>query len=159
WPRFVPCLLAVIAAVPAGWMAAQIAATARNIAYWDEIDSALALLLRLDSGMSAHDFIQNLFSVTNEHRTVTSRLIFAGSYWLTGTVNFRYLNILGNGFLLAAWIMLVMSVRGEARRLRLAVPLALMLFQLENYESFLWSGSSIDHFQVVALAVGAIVGI
>src|SRR5690606_32406802 len=36
------------------------------------------------------------------------------------------------------------------------VVLAFLMFQLEHFESFLWSGASIDHFQVVTLVVGVI---
>jgi hypothetical protein len=35
--------------------------------------------------------------------------------------------------------------------------LAALMFQLEHFENLLWSGASIDHFQVVALAVGAFI--
>jgi hypothetical protein len=51
---------------------------------------------------------------------------------------------------------LIVGAGSAARRLRLGLVLALGLFQLENYENFLWSGSSIDHFQVL-LYVGATV--
>ncbi|MBI5769255.1 MAG: hypothetical protein HZA93_15785 [Verrucomicrobia bacterium] len=158
WPRLAPCLLAIVAALPVGWIAAQVAGALRDIAYRDEIDTALALLVRIDSGGGFLDFLRHFFS-GDEHRRITSRLIFAGGYWLDGSVDFRWLTVIGNSFLLVACALLIAAVEGEVRRLRLAAVLALVVFQLENYESFFWSGSSIDHFQIVALAVGAVVAL
>jgi hypothetical protein len=82
--------------------------------------------------------------------------MFAISYWLTGTVNFHVIGAIGNLFFVGACIILIVAVKGWERRLRLGVVLAFLMFQLEHFESFLWSGASIDHFQVVTLAVGAI---
>lgn len=125
----------------------------RNIPYFDEIDSAVALLLRLDSGVDLSDFAEEMFAVTNEHRTVTSRLMFALSYALTGTVNFLWIGVIGNAFIVLACGLLILAVRTPPSRLLLGVLLSLLLFHLGNYESFLWSGSSIDHFQVLAFAI------
>src|SRR5258707_2589571 len=83
--------------------------------------------------------------------------MFAGSYWLTGTLDFRFLALIGDYFIVAACALLLSATAGVERRVRLGVILAYTLFQLEHYENFLWSGSSIDHFQVVMFAVGAIV--
>ena len=41
----------------------------------------------MHDGMGVRDFAGRVFQVSNEHRMVTSRLMFALSYWLTGTVN------------------------------------------------------------------------
>lgn len=157
--RFGWIVLALLAAAPVLHMLAMSSAAARNIVYWDEFDTALAFVLRLHDGVGAADFFRDLFSVNNEHRMVTSRLMFAVGYWLTGTVNFEVLSAIGNLSLLALCILLVAGAGTAARRLRLALPLAFLLFQLEHYENFFWSGSSIDHFQVVLLAAGALTGV
>jgi hypothetical protein len=82
--------------------------------------------------------------------------MFAVSYWLTGTVNFHVIGTIGNLFLVGACAILVLAVTGWERRIRLGVVLAFMMFQLEHFESFIWSGASIDHFQVVMLSVAAL---
>ncbi len=143
----------VLAALPVAYVAAQAAAYSRNIVFWDEFDTVLDLLLRLDAGASWTELGQRLFAVNNEHRMVTSRLLFAAGYWLTGTVNFHVIGAIGNLFLLGTAAVLVWAADGTARRVRIAVVLAFLVFHLEHYESLLWSGSSIDHFQVVLLAV------
>ena len=146
----------LLAAVPVAYIATKVVISSRNIVFWDEFDTALDLILRINGGADWHELMQRFFAVNNEHRTVTSRLMFAASYWLTGTVNFHVIGAIGNLFLVGACATLIAAVRGCERRVRLGVVLAFILFQLEHFENFLWSGASIDHFQVVMLAVGAI---
>jgi hypothetical protein len=144
----------LLAAAPVAYIAAVAIAASRNIVFWDEFDTALDLILRIDAGAGWSELLDRFFAVNNEHRTVTSRLLFAASYWLTGTVNFHVIGAIGNLFHVGTCAILVLAVSGWARRLRMGVVLAFLMFQLEHFESLLWSGASIDHFQVVTLAVG-----
>jgi hypothetical protein len=157
--RLTALVLTLIALVPVAFILTRVASAARDIAYWDEFDTALSLLLQLDSGVGFGDLVARLFAVSNEHRMVTSRLMFAVSYWLTGTVDFAVVSWIGNASLVALCVLLVVAVKTPVRRLRLGFVLAMLLFQLEHYENFLWSGSSIDHFQVVLLAGAAVIGL
>ena len=142
-------VLVLLACLPVTYIAMRAVQAARNVAYWDEIEIAVALILRLNAGLSADAFLAELFSVCNEHRIVLSRLLFAVTYGLTGTVNFAFISLIGNAALLGLCLVLVGGARTASRRLRLVVILAFGLYQLGNYENFLWSGSSIDHFQVL----------
>lgn len=157
--RLVVAALILVALVPAVFIFSHTADARRDIVYWDEFDTALAFVLKLKEGITPGEFLQELFAINNEHRMVTSRLIFAASYWLTGTINFSVIDLVGNASIVALCILLVASVRGTRRRLTLAVLLSLLIFQLEHYENFLWSGASIDHFQVVLLAAGALLAL
>lgn len=152
-------LLLALALAPVVFVGLRVAQASRNVVYWDEFDTALSLVLQLDAGVSLRGFFERLFALANEHRMVTSRLMFAASYWLTGTVNFSVINWVGNAALVVLCVVLVGQMGTVARGVRLALLLAMALFQLEHYENFLWSGSSIDHFQVVLFAVLAIVGL
>lgn len=130
-----------------------------GIVYWDEYDTALALVVKLKEGTTPLAFVQDLFAINNEHRMVTSRLLFACCYWLTGTINFELINWIGDGTIILMCGLLVMTAGTAPRRWCLALLLAFVLFQLEHYENFLWSGSSIDHFQVVLLAAAALIAV
>ncbi len=145
-------LLVLLALLPLTYIGLRAVEAGRNVAYWDEYETALALIMRLHTGVTPGVFLDELFAVNNEHRMVMSRLLFTASYWLTGTVNFSVISLIGNFCLLALCVLLIVGARTAARRLRLGLVLALGLFQLENYENFLWSGSSIDHFQVLLYA-------
>ncbi len=147
----VPGLLA-LALLPVGYMVVRTALTFRNAAYWDEIDTVLDFLLKLKASPTGRDIFAQLFALNNEHRMVTSRLLVAASYWMTGTVNFTVIGIIGNLFLFGVCGVLIATAGTAVRRLQLAVVLPFLLFQLQHFENFFWSGSSIDHFQVVTLA-------
>ena len=155
----VALILIATAIAPAVTMLYSAHSTNRNVAYWDEIDTAVGLLLRLDSGRGIKDFVLQMLAITNEHRTVTSRLLFAGMHALTGEINFIWIGLIGNGFVVVASALLVLGVPGTESRIRLGVLLGFLLYHLGHYENFLWSGSSIDHFQVVALVVGSCVAL
>lgn len=157
--RFAAIVLTALALVPVAFVGLTVAASSRNIVYWDEFDTALDLLLALDSGVDARGFFERIFAINNEHRMITSRLLFAFSWWTTGTVDFSVIGAIGNFFLVVLCVTLLAAVGTLERRVRLGVILAALLFQLGHYENFLWSGASIDHFQVVMLAVGAIVAL
>lgn len=157
--RFCAILLGLIALVPTVGVLTHATLESRNIVYWDEIDTALDLLLRLDDGLDVRGFFERIFAVNNEHRMLTSRLMFVASWWLTGTIDFRIIGAIGNFFLLALCASLVWSAGTAPRRIRLGLVLGLVMFHLAHYENLLWSGASIDHFQVVALAVGAILAL
>jgi hypothetical protein len=150
-----PTVLAwsLLALIPIAFVATWVVASSRNIVYWDEFDTVLDLLLKLDAGVNRAEFLDRIFAINNEHRMVTSRLLFAASWWLTGTVDFRVLGAIGNLFLVGLCGALLFAAGTTERRVRLGIILAALLFQLEHFENLLWSGSSIDHFQVVALAV------
>lgn len=148
-----------VAAMPVAYIADQAVVFSRNIVFWDEFDTALDLILRIDAGADWRELAHRFFAINNEHRMVTSRLMFAASYWLTGTVNFHVIGAIGNLFLVGTCAILILSVATWERRVRLGVVLAFLLFQLEHFENFLWSGASIDHFQVIMLSVGALAGV
>lgn len=124
----------------------------RNVAYWDEIETVLDFLLKLKASPTWQDGFAQIFSTGNEHRTATSRLLFAVSLWLTGGVNFVVIGVIGNLCLFGVAAVLIATAGTAARRLQIGVLSAALFFQLQHFENFFWSGSSIDHFQVVTLA-------
>ena len=153
--RLVVPLIAALASLPVIYMLGSALFSSRNVAYWDELDDVLGLMLHLKAGGNWHDVLTQFSAVENEHRTLMSRLLFAGSYWLTGTVNFSVIGIIGNLFLCVFCALLVGTAGALERKVQMGALLAALIFQQEHYENFLWSGSSIDHFQVVLLAGGA----
>ncbi len=151
--------LAAIGLVPVFYVLTRAFLVSRNVAYWDELDTVLNFLLRLKQNSTWQAAVGQLFELGNEHRTFTSRLLFALSYLLTGTVNFVVIGALGNLFICALCGVLVYYAGTTVRRITLGLVLAFFLFQLEHYENFQWSGSSIDHFQIVLLAGVSVIGL
>jgi hypothetical protein len=141
------------------FIASRVMAASRNIVFWDEFDTVLGFVLRLDSAAGWRELAGQFFALESEHRTVTSRLIVATLFRATGTVNFHVLCALGNAFLVGLCVLLVAARSGGGRRARLAAALGLGLFHLGHYEPFLWSGASMDHFLVLLLAGAACVAL
>lgn len=156
-PRHAPLLVLALILAPVVYTISRGLMASRNVAYMDDIDGTLMLLIRLHEGSSWSDLTQWLFEVSNEHRMATSRLLVTVSYWLTGTVNFNVIGVIGNLFICGLSAVLIRTAGSTERRWAMALILAGFLFQLEHFENFFWAGSSIDHFQVPLLAGGAIV--
>ncbi len=154
--RFGPLFLVLLASVPVVFIAAKIVLTSRNVPFWDDYDSVLGFILNLHDDTTWGGFFERLFGFNSGHRTVTSRLFYAGTYWLTGGVNFHIINCVGNLTLVGLCVLLIRRAEGAARRVRLGVVLSLGLFHLQHYEPFLWGGASIDHFQILLLAGAAL---
>ncbi|QYM79269.1 hypothetical protein K0B96_01230 [Horticoccus luteus] len=142
---------------PVVFLVAQVAANLRNIVYWDEFETALSYLVDLDRHASWPVILEKLFAVQNEHRIVTSRLLYLLLRATTGTLDFVFIGVLGDAFLLGTAVLLLVFVGKPGQRAPLAALLGLGLFHLEHYENLFWAGSSIDHFHVVLLATGAFV--
>ncbi|MES2694006.1 MAG: hypothetical protein V4773_11070 [Verrucomicrobiota bacterium] len=150
-------LVALLALAPLLYIVDRTEPARRNIVYWDEFDTALAMLLRIAEKPDSNRFVSEMLALNNEHRMVTSRLLFASNYAATGRINFDFINFVGNLSLLGLIALLVVHARTLPRRLAMLAVLAALFFQLEHYENFMWSGASIDHFQVVLLAAAALV--
>ncbi len=129
---------------------------ARNIPNWDDFDSVLDFLLNLDAAHSVREVVAQLLAVSNEHRMLVSRLIFAATFGIWGHVNFTAITVLGDLFILAVVGFLVARAEAGLPRLRLAAILGAGIFQLQHWENFFWGGSSIDHFFVVLASVVAL---
>lgn len=146
-------MLTLAAALSLTLVVVQVALNLRNIPYWDEFDVVLRKLPQLNSSLPWPDTPDRLFALQNEHRIFTSNLLFATLQRAFGSVNFVAIAIVGNLFLLGACAVLVARAGDRARAARLAVVLGLLVTHLQHHGNLFWSGSSIDHFHVVLLAV------
>ena len=158
-PRRVFAGVLVVALAPVAYMLFRTAGAARDVAYWDEIDTVLEFLLRYTAAPDAYERLKVLFSLNNEHRMATSRALLVLSHALTGTVNLAVLGAVGVGFVVGLAGLLVATAGDVWRRALLGLLLGGLLFQLQHFENFFWAGSSLDHFQVVTLAAAVFVAL
>lgn len=156
WRRLGAAALIILALIPVWQVVVKTADARRDIVYWDEFDTALSLILRLETGLAPAEFWREILEDNNGHRLAMSRLVFAAIYAASGRINFASLDWIGNGAIAAAVLLAVFAAAGGARRLLLALLLSTAVFNLSHYENFLWSGSSIDHFTVVFLATASL---
>ena len=158
-PRRVLAGVLVVTLAPVAYMLFRTAGAVRDVAYWDEIDTVLELLLRYTAAPDAYERLKVLFSLNNEHRMATSRALLVLSHALTGTVNLAVLGAIGVGFVVGLAGLLVATAGDAWRRALLGLLLGGLLFQLQHFENFFWPGSSLDHFLVVTLAAAVFVAL
>ena len=124
----------------------------RDAPFWDEFGTTLGFLTRLHDSSSWRETLGLFLAADSHHCMVTSRLIFAGSYLLTGQINFIALAAIGNLAILGAILVLAAQPRDWNLRLVYAALLCLLIFQLQHFENQLLSYAAIDHYQVVLWA-------
>jgi nicotinamide riboside transporter PnuC len=107
----------------------------RNAPFWDEFGTTLGFLTRLQDSSSWRETLGLFLAADQHHCMVTSRLIFAGSYLLTGQINFIALATIGNLAILGAILVLAAQPRDWNLRLVYAALLCLLIFQLQHFEN------------------------
>ncbi len=131
----------------------------RDVPFWDEFGTTLGFLTRLHDSSSWRETLGLFLAADAHHCMVTSRLIFAGSYLLTGQINFIALAAIGNLAIVGAILVLAAQPRDWNLKLVYAALLCLLIFQLQHFENQLLSYAAIDHYQVVlwgALSLAAL---
>lgn len=81
----------------------------------------------------------------SDHRIAVARLAMFFSQALFGTINFRFLIVLGNVFLILSFLLLCWSSPYRANRM-IMVPVAILLFSLIHYEASFWSSAALLYY-------------
>ena len=131
-----------------------------NIPKWD--DHALrAFLYYAGQEPTFWGKLQWLFKQHNEHRIVYDRLITALDYGLFGKLNYRHLMVVGNLSLVGLLAVFMGVLRRKDglvwHRLPVlyAVPVALLLVNLSQWENMFWGMASLQNFSVVLWVLAA----
>ncbi len=91
--RLVPCLLIILVL---GYYAAFIYQHAVNIPRGCDVFDVLKVVSDIDQAPDPSSVVARLFKQHNEHRTLSSRLVYSGLYFLQDEINFRTLVIIAN---------------------------------------------------------------
>lgn len=121
---------------------------ALNIPWEDDIYDVLKVVSDVTQSEDWRTSLQLLFSQHNDHRTMSSRLIYYASYLIQGELSFRTLIFLANLSLPLILGMFFLRVRHLRYRWLLLLPSALLLFQLRSYQITLWSMAAFAYFYV-----------
>jgi hypothetical protein len=142
-------LLATAALGPTAFIAWVSVLTFRNAPFWDEFGTTLEFLTRFHDATSWRETLGLFVAADVQHCMITTRLILAGIYLVTGQANFVSLAIIGNLAILGAVVVLALQPRDLNLRWVYAAVLCLLIFQLQHFENQLLSYAAIDHYQVV----------
>ena len=130
-------------------------AYAVNVAKWD--DHALReFLFNFDKERTLSGKVYLLFKQHNEHRIVYDRIVTLLDYQLTGKLNFRHLMLVGNLSLVGLLVLFVAILRRERRPVLYALPVALLLFNLSQWENMFWGMAALQNFSVVLWVLGSL---
>ena len=141
--------------LPIGLVAATVLTYALNLPYWDDYLVQQQLLL-LKSQPSGRQKLLHLFDQHWEHRIVWTRLLFAGWYKLTGTLNYYGLTLVGVSGLLALFGLLATIFRQTTKLPWIyLLPVPFWLFTLQSHENLLWAMASIQNFWILVFALGS----
>ena len=97
--------------------------------------------------------IQLLFSQCNEHRILSSRLVYVLYYALTGIANFKVFVIIANLQLVIIWALLTYIIKQLEPRYwaMLSLIAGFLIFDLSNYENSIMAMAGMQNFGVIAL--------
>ena len=125
-----------------------------SIPKWD--DHALrAFLYYSDQETTLSGKIYQLFKQHNEHRIVYDRIVTVLDYKLFGKLNYVHLMLIGNLSLVGLLAVFVAVLRRAGLTVLYALPVALLLFNLSQWENMFWGMASLQNFSVVLWVVAA----
>jgi hypothetical protein len=130
------------------WYFAYIHQHAMNVPFADDIYDVVKVLSDVEQAGSVADAFDILYAQHNDHRTISSRLVYGLTLIARGELDFRLLIFLANGALLLILCALYLSARQHPMKYLVLLPAAMVLFQLRFYGIMLWSMAAFAYFYV-----------
>ncbi|WP_247236840.1 hypothetical protein [Telluribacter sp. SYSU D00476] len=120
-----------------------------NVPWFDDFEPFPDLLHKWILSDSLSEKITLLFHPNNEHRMVFGKLLTVIYYWVTGTLHFTYLHIVGALFTFGTFALFWKVFRSTGLSLKYFLPVPFLLFQIQYHLIFLWAICSLQHQPVV----------
>ena len=136
-----------------GWFLYQ---QAMNIPMADDITDVLGVISGILQARDGDTVLALLFEQHNDHRTLSSRLVFYAIYLVEGEVNFRTLTFAANLALPLLLGLLFFAIPDRKNRCWVLLPAALLLFQLRAYGITLWAMAAFAYFFVYAYGIASL---
>ncbi len=98
--------------------------------------------------------LELIYAQHNEHRIVTTKLVYLLDYWFFGEINFRRLALIGNLFHLGTFYIFIKHQPQKIdQKSHLAIFTACLIFQFGSAESIFWSMAAISNYLVLMTAL------
>jgi hypothetical protein len=111
---------------------------ALNVPLGDDITDVLQVLTGVLNSDSFAEAWKWLFDQHNDHRTLSSRLVYLLVYGLADEINFRTLNFIASAGQLGLLALLYLGITDRTRRWLILFPATLLLLNLRAYGLTLW---------------------
>lgn len=125
-----------------------------NIPYVDD-HGLKGFILKYYASDHISDKIAAIFAQHNEHRIALTRIFLLISYQLEGTINYKTLIWLGNGFLLGILWVFVRYFKHKGISLVYLLPIPWILFTFLHQENTFWGMASVQNFGIVFFVFAA----
>ncbi|MEH6582662.1 MAG: hypothetical protein V7754_12055 [Halioglobus sp.] len=129
---------------------------AMNIPFADDILDVLQVIVGITQSDDAGSTLALLFEQHNDHRTMSSRLLYYLAFVVEGEVDFRTLTFMANMALPLILILLYLAVRDHPYPWLLLLPAAFVLFQLRAYGITFWSMAAFAYCYVYLYGYAAL---
>jgi hypothetical protein len=151
---------AFLVSLPALFFFAVLFSSALDIPFFDDYDGVLDFTNQLSH---IHGWPAKLYSFLtaqhNEYKLPFSQGLAYLQFLVTGHVDFRLLDAMGNSLVLCLgfvlWKMFLPGQRDLGLRLALFVPVSLLLFEFRYRELLNWGGAAMQHLGVLVFAFAA----
>lgn len=147
----------VLVSIPMLLHLATVQQYALNIPRWDDYDAILGFLNEFKHASMFDKFIL-LFKQHNEHRILSSKLVYSIYYSLTGTINFRHIIFIGNLQLVGIYIIIGSFLKKLIPQhwLSALFVLGLCLFDLNSYENSDFAMAAMQNYGILFLFMSSI---
>jgi hypothetical protein len=106
-----------------------------NVPWWDDFHGIILPVFHLYSDIPFVEKLKLFFSLNNEHRVVNDRIFLLLIYLISGTFELKTLAILGFINLIGIFILLVKVAKPVVGNSIYLLPLSLLIFQAQYFES------------------------
>ncbi|MFN4144299.1 MAG: hypothetical protein ACK4GN_00630 [Runella sp.] len=121
-----------------------------NIPWFDDIENLPYFLNRLLDAQNGYEHAEAFLRPNNEHRVLSARLIAWATYTLTGEMNFRLLNFIGNLSVLAIFFIVARAYLKNKGALAVLVLAAFLIFHLQYYSMTFMAIMSLQYQLIIA---------
>jgi hypothetical protein len=124
-----------------------------NVPWWDDFHGLILPVFNLFSEQIWLEKIKLFFSLNNEHRVVNDRFFTLLIYLIFGRFELKYLAIFGFINLIILFVILIKSSRKQIINPLFFIPVALILFQAQYFESLQSLMVPFQNFSVILYVI------
>lgn len=148
-PAKTPLIPAVLIAVPVVFWLFVIYKYAANVPWFDDFDPFPDFLRHWILSDNITEKFKLIFQPNNEHRMIWGKLTALFYYKLTGTLDFRLIQIFASFLTLSVLFLFWKAFKAAKIPLIYFVPIPFFIFHLQFYGTYLWAICSMQHQPVV----------
>lgn len=146
-----PAFVWSVLVVPVLVFAAYLFKYSLNIPWFDDFENIPYFLQRALDAPTWSSRFEALLRPNNEHRVLYARLVVLMNYLLTGTLNFRFFQFVGNASFLVILILFYRNLRQAKLPVWYLLPVPFILFNAQNHLTTFVAMFSLQYMAIIML--------